>query len=106
MFTVTKFNKIIVSSILYFIFLVGTIVYAGTTGKIAGKITDKSTGEVLIGANVLIVGTTMGASSDIDGNYFILNIPPGEYEVKASMIGYSSFTIQKDQSIGRSNYKN
>ncbi|MCJ7554820.1 MAG: carboxypeptidase-like regulatory domain-containing protein, partial [Ignavibacteriaceae bacterium] len=95
MFTVTKFNKIIVSSITVFIFLVGTIVYAGTTGKIAGKTTDKSTGEALIGANILIVGTTIGASSDIDGNYFILNIPPGEYEVKASMIGYSSFTFQK-----------
>ena len=94
MFTVTKFNKIIVSSITFFIFLAGTIVYPGTTGKIAGKVIDKNTGEALIGANILIVGSTMGASTDIDGNYFIINIPPGEYEVKASMIGYSSFTIQ------------
>src|SRR3989304_6333091 len=75
--------------------MVRTIIYSGTTGKIAGKISDKSTGEALIGANILIVGTTMGASSDIDGNYFILNIPPGEYQIKASVIGYSSFTIQK-----------
>jgi outer membrane receptor protein involved in Fe transport len=94
MFTVTKFNKIIVSSITFFIFLAGTIVYAGTTGKIAGKIIDKSTGEALIGANILIVGSTMGASTDIDGNYFILNIPPGEYQVRASMIGYSSLIVQ------------
>ena len=73
----------------------GTLVYAGTTGKIAGKISDKSNGETLISANISVVGTSMGASSDIDGNYFILNIPPGEYQIRASMMGYSSFTIQK-----------
>jgi outer membrane receptor protein involved in Fe transport len=75
--------------------MIGTLIYAGTTGKIAGKIIDKSTGEALIGANILIIGSTIGTSSDIHGNYFILNIPPGEYQVKASMIGYSSITIQK-----------
>lgn len=95
MFTITNCNKVFASSVNILIFLLGTLVYAGTTGKIAGKIIDKATGEALIGANVIIVGTTMGASADIDGNYFILNIPLGEYQVKASMIGYSSFTIQK-----------
>jgi outer membrane receptor protein involved in Fe transport len=78
-----------------FICMMGSLVFAGTTGKIAGKITDKSTGEALPGVNIIIVGTTMGASADFDGEYFIINIPPGEYEVKASMIGYSSFTFQK-----------
>ena len=95
MFTITSCNKAIVSSISILLFLFGNFIYAGTTGKISGKISDKSTGEALIGANVLIVGTTLGASSDIDGNYFILNIPPGEYQIKASVISYSSFTIQK-----------
>lgn len=95
MFTITNCNKILAHSIIILILLAGPLIFAGTTGKIAGKITDKSTGEVLIGANILIVGTTIGASSDVDGNYFILNIPPGEYQVKASMIGYSSFTVQK-----------
>ena len=95
MFTITKCNKVLVSAISILMFFMGTNVYAGTTGKIAGKITDKSTGELLIGANVIIIGTSMGASSDIDGNYFIINIPPGEYEVKASMISYSSITVQK-----------
>jgi len=95
MFTITSCNKAIISSISILAILFGTFIYAGTTGKIAGKISDKSTGEALIGANILIVGTTLGASSDIDGNYFILNIPPGEYQIKASVISYSSFTIQK-----------
>ena len=95
MFTITNCNKVFASSISLLIFLLGTLVYAGTTGKIAGKMIDKVTGEALVGANVIILGTTMGASADLDGNYFILNIPPGEYQVKASSIGYSSFTIQK-----------
>ena len=95
MFTINSPNKTLVLSISILIYLMGTFVFAGTTGKIAGKITDKITGEALIGANVIIIGTTMGAASDIDGNYFILNIPPGEYHVKASMLGYSSFTFQK-----------
>ncbi len=59
------------------------------------QITDKSTGEALIGVNIIILGTSMGASSDLDGNYFIINIPPGEYQIKASMVGYSSYTFQK-----------
>ncbi|MCB0743108.1 MAG: TonB-dependent receptor, partial [Ignavibacteriae bacterium] len=60
----------------------------------AGKMLDKLTGEPLVGANVLIVGTNMGAAADIDGNYYIINIPPGNYELKASSIGYSSMTIK------------
>ncbi|MGV8106788.1 MAG: carboxypeptidase-like regulatory domain-containing protein, partial [Nitrososphaerota archaeon] len=95
MFTITYCKKALALSISILILLMGSLVYAGTTGKIAGKIADKITGEALIGANILIVGTTLGAASDIDGNYFILNIPPGEYEVRASVIGYSPFTIQK-----------
>ena len=68
--------------------------FGGTTGKIAGKIIDAKTKEPLIGANILIVGTSMGAASDVDGNYFIINIPPGVYEVKASEIGYAPIIIK------------
>ncbi|MBP1649765.1 MAG: TonB-dependent receptor, partial [Bacteroidetes bacterium] len=69
------------------------VLYGGTTGKIAGKITDAQTGESLVGVNVLVVGMTLGASSDIDGEYFILNVPPGTYNVRASAVGYSAMTI-------------
>ncbi|MCK9211852.1 MAG: TonB-dependent receptor [Ignavibacteriaceae bacterium] len=95
MFTFTNCNKVLVSSIGLFIFFLGTLGYAGTTGKIAGKIIDKTTREALIGTNILVVGTSMGASSDLDGNYFIINLPPGEYQLKASMVGYASFIVQK-----------
>jgi outer membrane receptor protein involved in Fe transport len=69
-------------------------VFAGTTGKISGKIIDATTGEPLIGANVIIMGTNLGAATDFDGNFFIINIPPGKYEVKASIIGYNAVLIQ------------
>ena len=69
------------------------ILYAGTTGKIAGKITDAATGEPLISANIVIGETSLGAASDIDGNYVILNIPPGIYTVTVSMIGYRKVQI-------------
>jgi hypothetical protein len=64
------------------------------TGKISGSITDTKTGDPLIGANVLIVGTNMGAATDIDGFYAILNVPPGTYSVRVSVIGYTPQVIE------------
>ncbi len=63
--------------------------YGGSTGKIAGVIKDKKTGEPIIGANVRLEGTTLGGTTDLDGKYFIINISPKEYSVIATMIGYS-----------------
>ncbi|MEK9136895.1 MAG: carboxypeptidase-like regulatory domain-containing protein, partial [Bacteroidota bacterium] len=51
------------------------------------------TGEALIGATVAIEGTTLGASSDINGDFIILGVPPGEYTIRASYVGYNPFTI-------------
>lgn len=66
------------------------IVFGGTTGKIAGRVIDKENGEPLPGANVVVVGTTLGAATDINGDYFILNVPPGMYDLKVSIIGYTA----------------
>lgn len=66
----------------------------GTTGKIAGRVTDQTTGEPLPFVNVIIVGSNLGAATDIDGYYSIINIPPGSYDVKASAIGYQSKLYQ------------
>ena len=66
---------------------------AGTTGKLSGKIIDKETGEPLIGANIMIEGTVLGAATDVEGNYFILQIPPGTYKVRFSMIGYQTLVM-------------
>ena len=71
---------------------------AGTSGKIVGKVTDEN-GNVLIGCNVFVRGTSLGAATNQNGEYFILNIPPGYYQVSASMIGYGSVTIKDLQVI-------
>ena len=62
-------------------------------GKIRGNVTDKESGEPLIGANIVIEGTNLGASSDINGEYVILSVPPGAYTIKVTYVGYSAFTI-------------
>lgn len=69
--------------------------FAGTTGKISGYITDQETGEPIVGANVIIEGTYLGASADLDGYYSISNIPPGEYRVIFSAVGYQKVVVEK-----------
>jgi outer membrane receptor protein involved in Fe transport len=61
---------------------------AGTTGKIAGQVVDSESGESIPGANIIIEGTAMGAASDLDGFYTILQVPPDVYTVSAAVIGY------------------
>lgn len=73
--------------------LIYGLVDAGTTGKLSGIITDDQTGEPLSGVNVVIEGTTMGAASDLEGRFVILNIPPGTYNLRISMIGYAVYRL-------------
>ncbi|MBN1155964.1 TonB-dependent receptor [candidate division KSB1 bacterium] len=75
--------------------LLPTLLFAATTGKISGRITDQETGDPLPGVNVVISGTTMGGATDINGEYFILNVPAGTYDLKATMIGYSTVTVRQ-----------
>ncbi len=80
---------------IFFFRIVG--LQAGITGKLSGNVIDKETGEALTGANIMITGTSLGAASDIDGNYTILNIPPGKYTVKFRFMGYSVVSVQEVQ---------
>ncbi|MFI5406404.1 MAG: carboxypeptidase regulatory-like domain-containing protein, partial [Nitrososphaerales archaeon] len=82
-------NRII--TILFLLLLLPAMALA--QGKLRGQITDQETGEPLIGANVIIVGTSFGAATDVNGEYIILNLIPDVYEVKASYIGYQSKSI-------------
>ncbi|MFW5972528.1 MAG: TonB-dependent receptor [Bacteroidota bacterium] len=66
-----------------------------STGKISGRVTDATTGEPLIGVNVVIVGTTSGAATDANGYYAILNVRPGTYSVRASYLGYASRVVNE-----------
>ena len=77
--------------ILCLIFL--QFMFAGTTGKISGKVVDENN-QPLIGCNIVVKGTSLGAATNIKGEYFILNIPPGKYDLTASMIGYGTVTVE------------
>jgi len=83
---------IIVMTLLIALILIYPL-WSGTTGKIAGKVIDKNTGDPLPGANVVIIGTSLGAATDIDGQFTVLHIPLGSYDVQASVIGYTNYTI-------------
>ena len=76
------------------VFSIPYLVMGGTTGKIAGFVKDSETGEPLPGVNIIIEGTTMGAATDINGYYYIINVPVGTYTLKASMVGYHTQTIK------------
>jgi outer membrane receptor protein involved in Fe transport len=73
------------------------LIYAGTTGKISGKVVDSKTNEPIPFASIVVVGTSLGASSDAEGKYVILNVPPGTYSISAGSIGYQG---QKYTNIG------
>jgi len=75
--------------ILFFAAIVNYI-FAGTTGKIAGRVTDAKTGEGIPFANVIIEGTTLGAATNLEGYYTIINVPPGVYTLRASVVGYET----------------
>jgi outer membrane receptor for ferrienterochelin and colicin len=68
--------------------ILSTMVFAGNTGKISGKILDAKTKEPLVGVNVVVVGTSLGASTNIDGEFSIINISPNVYSIRASLLGY------------------
>ncbi|MBD3378587.1 TonB-dependent receptor [candidate division KSB1 bacterium] len=68
--------------------------FAGVTGKISGLVTDAETGEALPGVNVVLEGTNMGAATGINGEYIILNVPVGTYELRASMMGYTPLRVE------------
>ena len=66
------------------------------SGTVAGRVTDTDTGDPLVGANVTVMGTNLGAATDINGEYSIGNVPAGAQRLKADYIGYGSTTMEVD----------
>ncbi len=82
------------TKIFFFVILIaGTTILQAQRGKLSGEIRDAQTGERLPGVAVRIDGTNLGGVSDIDGKYFILNIPAGKYSVTASYVGYAKYLV-------------
>jgi outer membrane receptor protein involved in Fe transport len=76
--------------------LVSSVLQAGQFGKIKGTVTDIETGEPLPDANVIVLGTVplRGASTDLDGEFMISQVLPGEYDLECQMLGYKQVTMQ------------
>ncbi|MCH8494761.1 MAG: TonB-dependent receptor [Balneolales bacterium] len=66
-----------------------TSVWAQTTGTLSGVVRDADAGDVLTGANVTVVGQTIGVAAGINGEYS-LSLPAGTYQIRASFLGYTS----------------
>lgn len=72
----------------------GSSAVYGQTGNIAGQVTEAQTGDPLPGVNVVVDGTTQGATTDADGYYRILNVAPGTYTMRATFVGYAEQVIE------------
>ena len=87
-------NKYAVTLTILFLLLFTSILSAGTTGKLMGRVTDSATGEPIIGVNIVILDKQMGTITDEKGRYMIINIPAGTYSVKATLMGYTPVTVE------------
>ena len=85
--------KRIFISMLVCMVVIASSLWSGTTGKIDGKVIDKNTGDSQPGVNVVVLGTSLGAATDINGEYTILQVPPGTYKVQVSFIGYKKIVV-------------
>ncbi len=78
--------------------LLGVLISLGISaqvGSISGTVTDVATGESLIGATVVVKGTTLGAATDFDGNFTVKGIKPGTYQIEVSYISYATKSVEK-----------
>ena len=76
--------------LIYFIIIANAFLFA-KDGVIKGKVTDSLNGSALIGANVVVEGTNLGAATDAGGEYIIKQLDPGTYTIMVSYIGYQSY---------------
>ena len=89
MFQVSYFKKFLYLCLTLSI-IISTAVLAQGTGSLKGKVMDKATDEALGGANLIVQGTSLGAASDLNGNFVIRNVPAGNHKLIVSYIGYIS----------------
>lgn len=81
------------SSIFIVLLFCVELTFAQTTGPL-GKIVDKATDEPHMGASRMSPNTSFGPAAGLDGNFFIINIPPATHSVQAKMMGYASVRME------------
>ena len=86
--------------LIYFIIIANAFLFA-KDGVIKGKVTDSLNGSALIGANVVVEGTYLGAATAARGEYIIKELDPGTYTIMASYIGYESYKETINLNLGQ-----
>ncbi len=79
---------IITALMLPLILSTGTTGAAGSTGEIKGRVTDKTTGDPIVGATVTVFGTSIDAKTGSDGRFVLANLTPGKFNITVTMTGY------------------
>lgn len=92
-------------SIIVMLMFISPVIAQTGVGKLSGKVLDANTGEALIGANIVVLNTDQGAATNVDGEYFVLNITPGTYDVRVSYVGYAPKTIQEVRIVAGITYE-
>lgn len=84
------------SSIIALVLISTGLLFSQTVSSagIRGTVIDAETGEAIIGANVVLVGTTRGAATDIEGKFLIQHLEPGTYTLVVSVVSYSKKRIE------------
>ena len=70
------------------------VAFSQQTGTLVGRVWDEKTGEELVGANILLVGTTRGGTTDLDGKFSIHGVPVGTYDVRFTYVGYAARVVR------------
>ena len=98
-----KTQRFLPHAVLALLLLIVPLMLAATDiGRIKGTVTDAESGDPLGGVSVLIKGTSMGAKTNFDGDFIIISVPPGTYDLILSSIGYekvevTNVVVNKDQ---------
>ncbi|HBH06615.1 MAG TPA: ferric aerobactin receptor [Flavobacteriales bacterium] len=82
-------------SLIISVFLLSFLSSYSQTGSVFGVVTDQSTNQPVPFANVVIQGTSLGSTTDIDGKYEITTIDPGEYNIEVRYVGYNPVIISE-----------
>jgi len=82
-----------VTALTFFIIITLQVALGQEKAKLVGKVTDKDTGEELIGASVTVVGLNIGGLTNVDGEYMLM-LPPGRYDIRVSYVGYQTLVVK------------
>lgn len=85
----SRLSKIIhlLTWLIVFVFS-ANFIQAGVVGKISGLVEDGKTGKPIVGATIRINGTSLVTKTDVDGEYFVINLPVGKYDISVTSVGY------------------